>query len=85
MGGYREGHTKSTGRPPLVRRGVESLLEFARLRTACIRGMEKNPKNSHLGFLISDVERKEVKATHMLEKGERVLVKLKTIIVEHRL
>jgi hypothetical protein len=38
------------------------------LRTVCIRCMEKNPKNSHFGFPISDVERKEVKATHMLKK-----------------
>ena len=85
LGGYRRGGYEAHMKTQLFKRGVEKLLEFARLTPVCIMCMEKSPKHCHRRFLTADLERKGVKVMHILEKGQVDLVKLKDIIAENRL
>ena len=85
LGGYRRGGYEAHMKTQLFKRGIEKLLEFARLRPVCIMCVEKNPKHCHRRFLNADLERGGVKVIHILEKGQVDLVKFKDIIAENRL
>jgi len=85
LGGYRRGGYEAHMKTDLFREGVEKLLEVARKRRVCIMCMEKNPKYCHRRFLTAYLERKGVKVTHILEKGQVGLIEFKDIIVENSL
>jgi len=73
LGGYRRGGYKKHMRAKLFREGIKQLLEIANEKRTCIMCMEVNPKYCHRRFISAHLERKGVKAVHIIEKGQKPL------------
>jgi len=75
LGGYRRGGYKAHMKTKLFKEGVKRLLEIAALKRTCIMCMEPNPKYCHRRFISGHLERKGVKVTHIIAKGQSSLLK----------
>ena len=74
LGGYRKGGYKRHMRTKLFREGIKKLLEIASQKRTCIMCMEPNPKYCHRRFIAAHLERKGVKVTHIIAKGQQSLI-----------
>ncbi len=74
LGGFRRGGYKRHMRTKLFREGIKRLLEIAKTKRACIMCMEVKPKYCHRRFISAHLERKDVKVTHIIEKGQMSLL-----------
>jgi len=75
LGGYRRGGYKTHMKNKLFRDGIKKLLEIATQKRTCIMCMEPNPKYCHRRFISAHLERKGVKVTHIIAKGQTNLLK----------
>jgi len=74
LGGYRRGGYKRHIRTKFFREGIKRLLKIAKTKRTCIMCMEINPKYCHRRFISAHLERKGVKVTHIIEKGQQSLL-----------
>jgi uncharacterized protein (DUF488 family) len=70
LGGYRRGGYKKHVRTKLFREGIQRLLEIADRKRVCIMCLEVNPRYCHRKFISAFLERKGVKVTHIIRKGQ---------------
>jgi len=75
LGGYRRGGYRVHMRTKLFREGIKKLLETAIEKKTCIMCMEPNPKYCHRRFISAHLERKKVRVTHIITKGQQSLLK----------
>jgi len=75
LGGYRRGGYRTHMRTKLFREGIRKLLEIAAEKRTCMMCMEPNPKYCHRRFISAHLERKGVKVTHIIAKGQASLLK----------
>lgn len=73
LGGYRKGGYQKYMQTKMFREGVKKLLEIAKTKRVCIMCIETNPKYCHRRFISTYLERKGVKVTHIIRKGQRSL------------
>ena len=74
LGGYRHGGYKAYMRTKLFKEGIKKLSEIANQKRICIMCLEPNPKHCHRRFLSTHLERKGVKAIHIIKKGQASLL-----------
>ncbi len=74
LGGYRRGGYKVHMRTKLFKEGIQRMLEIATQKRTCIMCMEPNPKYCHRRFISTHLERKKVKVTHIVAKGQSSLL-----------
>lgn len=75
LGGYRHGGYRAHMKTKLFKEGIKRLLEIAALKRTCIMCMETNLKYCHRRFISAHLERKGVKVTHIIAKGQSSLLK----------
>ncbi|MEM3783464.1 MAG: DUF488 domain-containing protein [Candidatus Bathyarchaeia archaeon] len=74
LGGYRKGGYKRHMRTKVFREGIKKLLEIASQKRTCIMCLEPNPKYCHRRFIATHLERKGVKVTHIIARGQKSLI-----------
>ena len=79
LGGYRRGGYKAYMKTERFWEGIERLLEIAKQKKACIMCLEPNPKYCHRRYISAYLERKGMKVTHILKKGQTSLIGFKSI------
>jgi len=75
LGGYRRGGYRAHMKTKLFKQGIKRLLEIAAQKRTCIMCMESNPKYCHRCFISAHLEKKGVKVTHIIAKGQVSLLK----------
>jgi len=75
LGGHLRGGYRAHMKTKLFREGINKLLEIAALKRTCVMCMESNPKCCHRRFISAHLERKGVKVTHIIAKGQVRLLK----------
>ena len=78
LGGYRRGGYKVHMRTKLFKEGIQRLLEITTQKRTCIMCIEPNPKYCHRRFISAHLERKKVKVTHIVAKGQSSLLCFKS-------
>jgi len=74
LGGYRRGGYRKHMKTKVFKEGIKRLLEIAALKKTCIMCMEPNPKYCHQRYISVYLERKGVKVTHIIAKGQTSLI-----------
>ena len=77
LGGYRHGGYKAYMKTKPFKNGIKRLSEIAKQKRTCIMCMEPNPKYCHRRFISSYLESENVKAVHIIAKGQTSLLKFK--------
>jgi len=75
LGGYRRGGYRAHMRTKPFKEGIKKLLEIAAQERICIMCMEPNPKYCHRRYISAHLEKKGVKVTHIIAKGQTSLIK----------
>lgn len=76
LGGYCRGGYRSHMHTKLFREGIQRLMEISKQKSACAMCMETNPRYCHRRFISQHLEKKGVKVSHILKKGQKPLTGL---------